>query len=133
MRSVWNALQSSMQRSSTLSCCLKSKSAWNWSRFGPSFDCGAPGQLTLKSGLAMSVTRSLYFSRIWRDLSTSSALSSVTFLFHMLRSSIQPSPKSFAATEQARSKSAEISSLITERRKGQLMLAPEFLAQVAQT
>ena len=43
----------------------------------------------------------LYFSRIWRDLSTSSALSSVTFLFHMLRSSIQLRPKSLAATEHA--------------------------------
>ena len=49
----------------------------------------------------MSVTRSLYFSRIWRERSTSSAFRSVTFFPHMLRSSIHCRPKSFAVTEQA--------------------------------
>jgi hypothetical protein len=49
----------------------------------------------------MSVTRSLYFSRIWRASVDLAASSSVMFLFHMPRSSIQLRPKSLAATEQA--------------------------------
>ena len=43
------------------------------------------------------------------------------FFFHMPRSSIQPMPNSRDATSQAWPKSCEISSLITETRKGELL------------
>src|SRR5690242_2923268 len=42
------------------------------------------------------------------------------FFFHMPRSSIQPMPNSCEATSQTCPKSWEISSLITETRKGEL-------------
>src|SRR5581483_5072565 len=42
------------------------------------------------------------------------------FFFHMPRSSIHPMPNSWDATSQARPKSCEISSLITEMRKGEV-------------
>src|SRR5580704_16917401 len=120
MRSVWNCLASSMQCSSNGSCCLKSKSAWNWSRLGLLLERGAPGQSTLKSGLAISVTRSWYFCKMRCDSAISLASKSVTFLFHMERSSIQCKPKSLVAISQARPKSGVSSSLMTESLNGQL-------------
>ncbi len=59
----------------------------------------------MKSGLAISVTRSLYFSRIRSVSATSVASSLRVFLFHMPRSSIHSMPNSREATSQ---KAAEI-------------------------
>src|SRR6185312_1240885 len=81
----------------------------------------------------MSVTRSLYFARIFFDWSISSELKSVMFLFHIPRSSIQFRPKSCEATKQARSKSCEISSLITDKRKGHSASARATLGAAAST
>ena len=62
---------------------------------------GAPGQSTLKSGIAMSVTRRLYLARMACARETSSGVEVGNVLspegtnFHHCR------PKSFEATEQA--------------------------------
>src|SRR5580700_379820 len=116
--SVSNVLASEMHRSSSLSCALASKSAWNWSRLSFFDDRGAPGQSVLNSGLAISVTRSLCSSRIFFASSICLASSSVTFLLHIERSSIQRSPNSPDTIWHALSKSCVISSLITASRNG---------------
>src|SRR5579864_5616320 len=99
-----------MLRSSTSPCCSYVKSALNCAPLGLNFDFGAPGQSTLKSGLAMSVTRSLYFSRIRRASAISLASRFRMFLFHIPRSSIHSMPNSCAATSQARPKSGTATS-----------------------
>lgn len=82
------------------------------------FRLGAPGKSTLNSGLAMSVTRSLYFSSMRRASAISLGSRLRMFLFHIPRSSIHRIPNSHDATSQERPKSCEISSLITAMRKG---------------
>src|SRR6266404_7667650 len=109
-----------MLRSSTSSCCSNVKSALNWSLLGLNFDFGAPGQSTLNSGLAMSVTRRLYFFRRRSDSAISLEFRSSTFLFHMPRSSIQLMPNLCEAISHARPKSCPISSLMTAILKGDL-------------
>ena len=81
---------------------------------------GAPGQSTLKSGLAMSVTRRLFFFRRRCASAISLASRLTTFLFHMVRSSIHSIPNCWEATSQAWPKSCEISSLMTAILKGDL-------------
>src|SRR5580704_4523632 len=73
----------------------------------------------------MSVTLRLCAARILRASSISFAFSSVTFLFQIERSSIHWRPKSFEVIEQACSKSCVISSLMTARRKGHVVVAGE--------
>src|SRR5439155_17250617 len=77
-------------------------------------DLGAPGQSTLNSGLAMSVTCRLYLARIFCASAISASEEAWRFLPHISRSSTQCKPKSFAITEHAWSKSCEISSEITD-------------------
>src|ERR1700733_9621898 len=113
-----------MHRSISLSCALASKSAWNWSRVWLCEERGAPGQSVLNRGLAISVTRNLCSPRSFFASSTCFASSSVTFLSHIERSSIQRSPKSTETIWHAFSKSWVISSLITARRKGQAPASP---------
>src|SRR5579864_530659 len=110
-----------MARSRTSSCCCRVKLA---PKLLPSlnFDFGAPGQSTLNSGLAMSVTFSWNLSRMRRASATSFSSRLTMFFFHMLRSSIQCIPNSPDATSQAWPKSCEISSLMTETRKGAVEL-----------
>src|SRR5579862_3658199 len=55
-----------------------------------------------------------------RASATSFSSSLTIFLFHMPRSSTHPMPNSRDATSQARLKSCEISSLMTEMRNGEL-------------
>src|SRR6266404_2170802 len=130
-RSVLNALARAMLRSRTSPCWSYVKSALNCAPLGLNFDLGAPGQSTLKSGLAMSVTRSLYFSRMRRASATSLASSLRMFLFHMPRSSTHSNPNSREMTSQARPKSWPSSSLITEMRKGEFIpSAPVFLGDI---
>src|SRR5262249_8886328 len=69
----------------------------------------------------MSVTRSLFFSKIRRASSISLASSLARVLFHMPRSSIHCMPKSRAAISQARPKSCVISSLITATLNGEFI------------
>src|SRR5258707_15838335 len=79
----------------------------------------------------MSVTRSLYFSRMRRASATSLASSLRMFLFHMPRSSIHSNPNSREMISQARPKSWPSSSLITEMRKGEFIpSAPVFLGDI---
>ena len=87
---------------------------------GLNFDLGAPGQSTLKSGPAISVTRRLFFFRMLFASAISLASRFTTFLSHMLRSSIHSIPNCCDATSQARPKSCEISSLITAILNGDL-------------
>src|ERR1700689_35448 len=110
-----------MHLSSSLSCALASKSAWNWSRLSPRVDRGAPGQSVLNNGLAISVTRSLFSSRIFRASSSSFASSSVTFLFHVVPNSIQCRPKSPGTIWHSFSKSCVISSLIPASLNGHVL------------
>ena len=109
----------------TSSCLLKSVVAVKESalRCGLKWESGAPGQSTLNSGLAMSVTRRLYFARMARARARSSEARSVMFLPHRVRSSTHCRPKSLAATEQAWSKSSEISLVITLSLKGEFIWA----------
>src|SRR6267143_3194647 len=120
-----------MLRSRTSPCWSYVKSALNFAPLGLNFDLGAPGQSTLNSGLAISVTRSLNFSRMRRASATSVASSFRIFLFHMPRSSIHSKPNSRDMTSQARPKSWPSSSLITEIRKGEFIpSAPVFLGDI---
>src|SRR5579859_673861 len=118
-RSVLNALAMARLRSKTSSCCSKVKSALNWScrllgsALGLYLDLGAPGQSVLKSGLAISVTRNLFFCRMRRASATSLASRLTMFLSHMPRNSIHCMPNSLEATSQTWPKSCPISSLIT--------------------
>src|ERR1035437_4964566 len=107
-----------MARSKTSSCCARVKLAPK-PLASLNFDLGAPGQSTLNSGLAMSVTFSWYLSRMRRASATSFSSRLTMFFFHMPRSSIQPMPNSREATSQAWPKSWEISSLMTEMRNGE--------------
>src|SRR5581483_3290742 len=129
-RFVPNALAMARLRSKTSSCCSKVKSALNWSWLLPGaalglyLDLGAPGQSVLKSGLAISVTRKLFFCRIRRASATSLASRLTMFLSHMPRNSIHCMPNSFDATSQTWPKSWPISSLMTAILKGE-RIAPE--------
>src|SRR5579863_5813832 len=107
-----------MARSRTSSCWARVKSAPKLFA-SLNLDFGAPGQSTLKSGLAMSVTLSWNFSRMRRASATSFSSRLMMFFFHMPRSSIHPMPNSRDATSQAWPKSCEISSLMMETRKGE--------------
>src|ERR1700744_3524416 len=89
------------------------------SPLGPYEDFGAPGQSTLNSGLAISVTCNLYFARIFFASAISASVDTCRFLPHISRISTQCRPNSFAITEQAWSKSCEISSEITESLNGE--------------
>src|SRR5260370_1502514 len=108
-----------MLRSTTSSWCLyATSSAPCMSFLEPYCDLGAPGQSTLNSGLAMSVTCRLYLARIFCASAISASEEAWRFLPHISRSSTHCRPKSFAITEHAWSKSCEISSEITEILKG---------------
>jgi len=120
---VLNCFARLMHFSSTSSCSLKPKLAPKLSFLGLYGERGAPGQSVLKSGLAMSVTRSLYLSRMALALAMSASSSVEMFLPHMERNSTHSRPKSLAITEQAWSKSGEISSLITATRNVDFNLA----------
>src|SRR6202040_4115393 len=78
------------------------------------FDFGAPGQSTLNTGLAMSVTFRLYFFSRRNASAISVASSLVLFLFQSSRISTHPIPNCCEATSQAWPKSCEISSVMTE-------------------
>src|ERR1700734_3162330 len=84
----------------------------------PYWDLGAPGQSTLNKGLAMSVTCRLYLANIFCASAISASDEAWRFLPHISRSSTHCSPKSFAMTEHAWSKSCEFSSEITAILKG---------------
>src|ERR1700730_16857663 len=92
--------------------------------FDPYWDFGAPGQSTLNSGLAMSVTCRLYLASIFCASAISASEEAWRFLPHISRNSTQCKPKSFAITEHAWSKSCEISSDMTAILKGDCDGAP---------
>src|SRR5579875_1014918 len=107
-----------MYLASRSSCCLNvSFEPKSWLLSGWRF--GAPGQSVLKSGLPISVTRRLYLVRMDSTCPSWVSLSSCRLLFHMPRNSTQFRPKSFEITEQAWSKSCEISSEMTAILKGE--------------
>src|SRR5215469_2882257 len=72
----------------------------------------------------MSVTRSLFRSRMLRASAISLASSLARVLFHMPRSSIHCMPNSFAVISQERPKSCVISSLITATLNGEFIPSP---------
>ena len=127
--SVLNCFARAMQAARTSSCFLKSAVAAKESFWALNLERGAPGQSTLKSGLAMSVTRRLYLARMACARVTSSELRSAMFLPHRARISTHWSPNSFEATEHAWSKSGDISSVMTLSLKGEFACARARLGQ----
>src|SRR5207247_5475801 len=117
MYGVLNARASSIARSRSSFCCSYVKSAPNSGFFGLNGDFGAPGQSVLKTGEAISETRSLKRSRTPRASATSCASQFMMFLPCIARSSTYPRPNSRAATSHARPKTCEISSVRTDRVK----------------